>query len=76
MESHSSTRPGGGRDARCHRRHEADTVTDAEVGGRLRDVALGRVDLGVLAGVRLCVLPRTRAEWTGCEVAALTGDER
>jgi long-chain acyl-CoA synthetase len=44
-------------------------VTYAEVGERVREIALGLVDLGVAPGERVCILSKTRFEWTCCDFA-------
>jgi long-chain acyl-CoA synthetase len=54
-------------------RHKADgawrDVTFAQVGEIVRDIGLGLVDLGVERGDRVCLLARTRPEWTYCDFA-------
>jgi long-chain acyl-CoA synthetase len=54
-------------------RHKADgawrDVTYAEVGDRVREIALGLVDLGVQPGERVCILSKTRIDWTYCDFA-------
>jgi long-chain acyl-CoA synthetase len=44
-------------------------VTYTEVGERVRAIALGLVDLGVMPGERVCILAKTRVEWTYCDFA-------
>jgi long-chain acyl-CoA synthetase len=44
-------------------------VTFREVGERVREIALGLVDLGVQPGERVCILSTTRVEWTYCDFA-------
>src|SRR3954454_6017487 len=54
-------------------RHKADgawqEVTFAQVGEIVREVALGLIDLGIQAGERVCLLSKTRIEWTYCDFA-------
>jgi long-chain acyl-CoA synthetase len=54
-------------------RHKAEgawhDVTYAQVGERVREIALGLVDLGVQPGERVCILSKTRVEWTYCDFA-------
>src|SRR4051794_13304290 len=54
-------------------RHKADgawrEVTYGEVGEIVREIGLGLVDLGIEPGDRVCLLARTRPEWTYCDFA-------
>src|SRR3954470_6474015 len=54
-------------------RHKVDgawqDVTYAQVGEIVREIGLGLIDLGIEAGERVCILSRTRAEWTYCDFA-------
>jgi long-chain acyl-CoA synthetase len=54
-------------------RHKVDgawvDVTYAQVGERVREIALGLIDLGVRPGERVCILSTTRLEWTLCDFA-------
>src|SRR6184192_3970026 len=36
----------------------------------IREIGLGRVDLGVQAGGRVCILGNTRPEWSFCDFGA------
>jgi long-chain acyl-CoA synthetase len=59
-------------------RHKADggwrDLTFAEVGKIAREIGLGLVDLGVVAGDRVSILCQTRPEWTYADFAiAMTG---
>ena len=44
-------------------------LTYTEVGDRVRDIALGLIELGVKPGERVCILSTTRLEWTLCDFA-------
>jgi long-chain acyl-CoA synthetase len=44
-------------------------VTYAQVGGVVREVGLGLIDLGIEPGERVCILSTTRIEWTYCDFA-------
>ena len=48
------------------------TRTFAEVGDRVRSLALGLIDLGVQKGDKVSILANTRPEWTYYDFAALT----
>jgi long-chain acyl-CoA synthetase len=48
------------------------TQTFAEVGDRVRNLALGLIDLGVQKGDKVSILANTRPEWTYFDFAALT----
>src|SRR3954463_10426481 len=54
-------------------RHKVDgawqDVTYARVGEVVREVGLGLIDLGVEPGERVCILAKTRLEWTFCDFA-------
>src|SRR3954465_1043960 len=54
-------------------RHKVDgawhAVTYAEVGEAVREIGLGLIDLGIEPGDRVCILARTRVEWTLCDFA-------
>src|SRR4051794_23971040 len=54
-------------------RHKADgawhDVTFAQVGEIVHEIALGLIDLGIEAGERVCLLSKTRIEWTYCDFA-------
>jgi len=54
-------------------RHKADgawqDVTFAQVGEIVREIALGLIDLGIEAGERVCLVSKTRIEWTYCDFA-------
>src|SRR3954465_938907 len=54
-------------------RHKVDgawqDVTHAQVGEAVREVALGLIDLGIEPGDRVCILAKTRLEWTLCDFA-------
>jgi long-chain acyl-CoA synthetase len=54
-------------------RHKADgawrEVTYAQVGEIVREIGLGLVGLGIEPGDRVCLLARTRPEWTYCDFA-------
>ncbi len=54
-------------------RHKVDgawqDVTYARVGEIVREVGLGLIDLGIEAGERVCLLAKTRVEWTYCDFA-------
>src|SRR3954463_12165921 len=44
-------------------------VTYAQVGEAVREIGLGLIDLGIEPGDRVCILARTRVEWTYCDFA-------
>ena len=44
-------------------------VTFGEVGEIVSEIARGLIDLGIEAGERVCVLARTRPEWTYADFA-------
>src|SRR3954454_22281979 len=44
-------------------------VTYAQVGEAVREIGLGLIDLGIEPGDRVCILARTRLEWTLCDFA-------
>ena len=48
------------------------TQSFAEVGDRVRSLALGLIDLGVQKGDKVSILANTRPEWTYFDFAALT----
>src|SRR3954453_9582925 len=54
-------------------RHKVDgawhDVTYAQVGEAVREIGLGLIDLGIEPGDRVCILARTRVEWTLCDFA-------
>src|SRR3954452_945266 len=54
-------------------RHKVDgawqDVTYAQVGETVREIGLGLIDLGIEPGDRVCILARTRLEWTLCDFA-------
>jgi long-chain acyl-CoA synthetase len=54
-------------------RHKVDgawqDVTYAQVGEAVREVGLGLIDLGIEPGDRVCILAKTRLEWTLCDFA-------
>jgi long-chain acyl-CoA synthetase len=45
-------------------------VTFGEVGTIAEEIALGLIDLGIVAGDRVSILCRTRPEWTYCDFGA------
>ena len=51
---------------------EWTTQSFAEVGDRVRSLALGLIDLGVQKGDKVSILANTRPEWTYYDFAALT----
>jgi long-chain acyl-CoA synthetase len=57
-------------------RHKADgawvDVTYAEVGEIAREIGLGLIDLGIQPGERVCIMAKTRVEWTYCDFAVAT----
>ena len=54
-------------------RHKVDgawqDVTYAQVGDAVREIGLGLIDLGIEPGDRVCILSKTRVEWTYCDFA-------
>src|SRR3954447_11316339 len=54
-------------------RHKVDgawhDVTYAEVGEAVREIGLGLIDLGIEPADRVCILAKTRLEWTLCDFA-------
>jgi long-chain acyl-CoA synthetase len=54
-------------------RHKVDgaweDVTYAQVGAVVREIALGLIDLGIEPGERVCIVSKTRLEWTYCDFA-------
>jgi long-chain acyl-CoA synthetase len=58
--------------ARFKRGDDWGELTYAELWARVRDVALGLVDLGVGVGDRVCILVNTRLEFTIADLAAST----
>src|ERR671922_367550 len=54
-------------------RHKVDRawedVTYAQVGDVVREIGLGLIDLGIEPGERVCILSKTRLEWTYCDFA-------
>jgi long-chain acyl-CoA synthetase len=52
-------------------RYKADgawhEVTFAQAGEIAREIGLGLIDLGIEAGERVCLLSKTRIEWTYCD---------
>jgi long-chain acyl-CoA synthetase len=54
-------------------RHKVDgtwhDVTYAHVGEAVREIGLGLIDLGIEPGDRVCILAKTRLEWTFCDFA-------
>jgi long-chain acyl-CoA synthetase len=54
-------------------RHKVDgaweDVTYAQVGDVVREIGLGLIDLGIEPGERVCILSKTRIEWTYCDFA-------
>jgi len=44
-------------------------VTFAEVGEIVGEIGRGLIDLGIQPGERVCILSKTRAEWTFCDFA-------
>ena len=54
-------------------RHKVDgaweDVTYAQVGDVVREIGLGLIDLGIEPGERVCILSKTRLEWTYCDFA-------
>jgi long-chain acyl-CoA synthetase len=57
-------------------RHKADgawvDVTYARVGEIVREIGLGLIALGIQPGERVCLLSKTRVEWTYCDFALAT----
>jgi long-chain acyl-CoA synthetase len=57
-------------------RHKADgawvDVTYAQVGEIVREIGLGLIALGIQPGERVCLLSKTRVEWTYCDFALAT----
>jgi len=57
-------------------RHKVDgawvDVTYAQAGEIVREVGLGLVALGIQPGERVCLLSKTRVEWTYCDFALAT----
>src|SRR6201989_2839848 len=47
-------------------------VTYAQAGEIVREIGLGLIDLGIQPGERVCLLAKTRIEWTYCDFAAAT----
>jgi long-chain acyl-CoA synthetase len=54
-------------------RHKVDgaweDVTYAQVGAVVREIGLGLIDLGIQPGERVCIVAKTRLEWTFCDFA-------
>jgi len=54
-------------------RHKTDgaweAVSYAQVGEQVREIALGLVAIGVEPGERVCIISKTRLEWTLCDFA-------
>src|SRR3954447_12198526 len=54
-------------------RHKVDgawhDVTHAQVGEAVREIGLGLIDLGIERGDRVCIVAKTRLEWTLCDFA-------
>jgi len=48
------------------------TMTFAEAHDRVSNLALGLMDWGVVRGDRVAILGSTRAEWTICDLAAMS----
>jgi long-chain acyl-CoA synthetase len=46
-----------------------EDVTYAQVGEVVREIGLGLIDLGLQPGERVCLLSKTRLEWTYCDFA-------
>jgi long-chain acyl-CoA synthetase len=46
-----------------------DDITYAQVGEAVREIGLGLIDLGIAPGERVCILSKTRVEWTYCDFA-------
>ncbi len=44
-------------------------VSYAELGGIVREIALGLIDLGIAHGERVCILANTRPEWSYADMA-------
>jgi long-chain acyl-CoA synthetase len=44
-------------------------VTYARVGEIVREIGLGLIDLGIQPGERVCIVSKTRVEWTYCDFA-------
>jgi long-chain acyl-CoA synthetase len=44
-------------------------ITYAQVGEAVREIGLGLIDLGIAPGERVCILSKTRVEWTYCDFA-------
>ena len=57
-------------------RHKVDgawvDVTYAQAGEIVREVGLGLIALGIQPGERVCLLSKTRVEWTYCDFALAT----
>jgi long-chain acyl-CoA synthetase len=47
-------------------------VTYAQVGEIVREIGLGLIALGIEPGERVCLLAKTRVEWTYCDFAVAT----
>jgi long-chain acyl-CoA synthetase len=54
-------------------RHKVDgawqDVTYAQIGEIVREIGLGLIDLGIEPGERVCILAKTRIEWSYCDFA-------
>jgi long-chain acyl-CoA synthetase len=60
----------GGRVAARHKVDGAwQDVTYAQVGEITREIGLGLIDLGIEPGERVCILAKTRVEWSYCDFA-------
>jgi long-chain acyl-CoA synthetase len=46
-----------------------EDVTYAQVGEIVREIGLGLIDLGIQPGERVCIVSKTRVEWTYCDFA-------
>src|SRR3954467_7664050 len=65
----AAERDGGGVAARHKAGGAWQDVTYAQVGEAVREVGLGLIDLGIEPGDCVCILAKTRVEWTLCDFA-------
>ena len=61
---------------RFKRDGEWQDVTFAEMGGIVREIGLGLIDLGIEPGDRVCILCNTRPEWTYSDFAISSAGAR
>src|SRR5215212_66127 len=69
LASAAASRYGERLATRAKRDGEWTETTFAQLGGQVRDLALGLVDLGIQPGERVCILANTRPEWTLASLA-------